>query len=184
MLELLRRFLGPYGGKALAGMLTKMVEVALEVLTPLVVARMIDVGVSAGNMAEVLRLGGLLLLFAIVSYGFTFVCQRLAAQVSQGVGTDVRNALYGQVSALSAAELDRFGTPSLVTRVTNDVNQVQLAVALGVRMVPRWPLLALGSMIAALMIDVRLGLVFVVCLPLIFGVFGFVMRSSFSCIAR
>lgn len=178
MLELLRRFLGPYGGKALAGMLTKMVEVALEVLTPLVVARMIDVGVSAGNMDEVLRLGGLLLLFAVVSYGFTFVCQRLAAQVSQGVGTDVRNALYGQVSALSAAELDRFGTPSLVTRVTNDVNQVQLAVALGVRMVPRWPLLALGSMVAALMIDVRLGLVFVVCLPLIFGVFGFVMRAS------
>lgn len=178
MVDLLRRFLGPYRVKALAGVLTKVVEVIFEVLTPLVVARMIDVGVSGGDVNEVIRMGATLLAFASVSYAFTFVCQRLAAQVSQGLGTDVRNALYAHVNDLSARDLDHFGTPSLVTRVTNDVNQVQLAVALTIRTVTRWPLLALGSMIAAILIDPQLGIVFLVCMPLIGLVFGLVMRAS------
>ncbi|MDO4806334.1 MAG: ABC transporter ATP-binding protein [Coriobacteriales bacterium] len=178
MIELLRRFLGPYKLKALVGVLTKAVEVVFEVLTPLVVARMIDLGVRRGNMDEVLRMGLVLLVFALVSYAFTFVCQKLAARVSQGLGTDVRNALYHHINHLSAAEIDRFGTPSLVTRVTNDVNQVQLAVAFAIRMLTRWPLLAIGSMVAAISINVRLGLVFVVCMPAIALVFGLVMRAS------
>lgn len=178
MIELLRRFLGPYGAKALTGILTKMVEVVFEVLTPLVVARMIDEGVRASDVGVVVRMGAVLVGFAVASYASTFVCQRLAAQVSQGMGTDVRDALYAHVNDLSAADVDRFGTPSLLTRVTNDVNQVQLAVALGIRTLTRWPLLALGSMIAAVAIDVRLGAVFVVCLPAITLVFALVMRAS------
>ncbi len=178
MLELLRRYLRPYRTKTIVGILTKAVEVVFEVLTPLVVARMIDTGVRTSNVGEVVREGLVLLAFAAVSYTFTFVCQRLAAQVSQGMGTDVRNALYAHINELSAADVDRFGTPSLITRLTNDVNQVQLAVALCIRMLTRWPLLALGSMIAALTIDVFLGSVFLVCMPLIALVFGLVMRAS------
>lgn len=178
MIALLKRFMRPYGLKALAGILTKMVEVVFEVLTPLVVAHMIDAGVGRSDVGEVIRSGVVLLVFALVSYAFTFVCQRFAAQVSQGLGTDVRNALYRQVNTLSASEVDRFGAPSLVTRVTNDVSQVQLAVALTIRMATRWPLLAVGSMVAAVTIDVRLGLVFMVCMPLVALVFALVMRAS------
>lgn len=178
MVELLRRFLGPYRAKAVAGILSKMIEVVFEVLTPLVVALMIDEGVRGADLAAVVRLGLLLVAFALVSYASTFVCQRLAAQVSQGMGTDVRNAVYAHVNELSAADVDRFGTPSLLTRVTNDVNQMQLAVAFGIRMLTRWPLLALGSMVAAVMIDARLGLVFLVCLPAITVVFALVMWAS------
>lgn len=178
MIELLRRFLGPYGAKTIIGVLTKAVEVVFEVLTPLVVARMIDRGVRTGDVREVIREGLLLLLFAAVSYSFTFICQRLAAQVSQGMGTDVRNALYAQVNELSTVDLDRFGAPSLVMRITNDVNQVQLAVALSIRTLTRWPLLAVGSMAAALSIDFRLGLVFLVCMPVIGVVFARVMGAS------
>lgn len=76
------------------------------------------------------------------------------------MGTDIRGALYEHINKLSYAELDRFGTPSLITRITNDVNQVQLAVALGVRMLIRWPFLAVGSMCAALAIDLKLGIIF------------------------
>ena len=99
----------------------------------------------------------------------------MAALTSQGMGTDIRGALYQHINKLSYAELDRFGTPSLITRITNDVNQVQLAVALGVRMLIRWPFLAVGSMCAALAIDLKLGMIFLICTPAIGLVFWFVM---------
>lgn len=91
------------------------------------------------------------------------------------MGTDIRGALYEHINKLSYVELDRFGTPSLITRITNDVNQVQLAVALGVRMLIRWPFLAVGSMCAALAIDLKLGMIFLICTPAIGLVFWFVM---------
>lgn len=178
MTELMRRYLGPYRAKAIAGVLTKVVEVVFEVLTPLVVASMIDEGVRTGSVQAVVLRGLLLLVFAAVSYAFTFVCQRIAAQVSQGMGTDVRNAIYHKVNELAAADINRFGAPSLITRLTNDVNQAQLAVAFIIRTLTRWPLLALGSVIAAVAIDVRLGLVFLVCMPAIGLVFALVMRAS------
>lgn len=178
MIALLQRFLGPYRAKAIGGIVAKMVEVVLELMTPLVVARMIDEGVAQKDIKQVMLLGCLLIVFALVSYGSTLVCQRLAAQVSQGLGTNVRDALYGKVNELSPEDVSRFGTASLVTRVTNDVNQVQLAVAICVRMLTRWPLLAVGSIIAAIFIDMRLGLVFVVCIPAITLVFALVMRAS------
>ncbi len=112
---------------------------------------------------------------AVIGISFTLVCQKMAALTSQGMGTDIRGALYGHINRLSYAELDRFGTPSLITRITNDVNQVQLAVALGVRMLIRWPFLAVGSMVAALAIDLKLGMIFLICTPAIGLVFWFVM---------
>ena len=176
--ELLRRFWRPYRAKTTLAVMSKTVEVVFEVLTPLVIAHMIDAGVMRNMVDEVLRSGLLLVVFAGVSYSSTFVCQRLAAQVSQGMGTDIRDALFTHVMGLSLPQVNSFGTPSLITRVTNDVNQVQLAVALAIRLTTRWPLLALGSMVAAVTIDATMGLVFVVCLPTIFAVFGFVMRAS------
>ena len=178
MIFLLRRFLPPYRIKALIGVITKVIEVVFEVLTPLVVAHMIDAGVGAADTSEIVSSGVTLLVFAIVSYSFTFVCQRMAAEVSQGLGTDVRNALYRHVNTLSEGQVESFGTPSLITRLVNDVNRVQLAVALIVRMTTRWPVLAVGSMIAATLIDFRLGMIFVVCMPLIGFAFALVMRAS------
>ena len=176
--ELLRRFLPPYRRKAVVGVACKVVEVVFDLLTPMVVARMIDVGVASRDMGYVVRMGALLLCFAVVGYAFTFVCQRLAATVSQGMGTDVRNALYRRIGELGAADVDRFGTPSLVTRVTSDISQVQVAIAMGVRMLIRWPFIALGSIVAAMLIDLRLSLVFVVCTPAIAAVFWVVMGCS------
>jgi ATP-binding cassette subfamily B protein len=176
--DLLRRFLPPYRKKAVLGTACKAVEVIFDLLTPMIVAHMIDDGVGGRNMSLVMGLGLLLVVLAFVGYGFTFVTQKLAAEVSQGMGTDIRNALYRQVNALGAADVDEFGTPSLVTRVTNDVNQVQVSVAYGIRMLIRWPFIALGSIVAALLIDIRLGLVFLVCTPAIGAVFFVVMGRS------
>ena len=175
MIELLRRFGGKYRRYMVIGPACKLIEVIFDLLTPLVIAQMIDKGIGAHDVSAVVHYGTVLAAMAVIGISFTLVCQKMAALTSQGMGTDIRGALYQHINKLSYAELDRFGTPSLITRITNDVNQVQLAVALGVRMLIRWPFLAVGSMVAALAIDLKLGIIFLICTPAIGLVFWFVM---------
>lgn len=175
MIELLRRFGGKFRRYMVIGPACKLIEVIFDLLTPLVIAQMIDKGIGAHDVSAVVRYGMVLAAMAVIGISFTPVCQKMAALTSQGMGTDIRGALYQHINKLSYAELDRFGTPSLITRITNDVNQVQLAVALGVRMLIRWPFLAVGSMCAALAIDLKLGIIFLICTPAIGLVFWVVM---------
>ena len=175
MIELLGRFGGKFRRYMVIGPACKLIEVIFDLLTPLVIAQMIDKGIGAHDVNAVVHYGMLLGAMAVIGISFTLVCQKMAALTSQGMGTDIRGALYEHINKLSYAELDRFGTPSLITRITNDVNQVQLAVALGVRMLIRWPFLAVGSMVAALAIDLKLGIIFLICTPAIGLVFWFVM---------
>lgn len=175
MIELLRRFVGKFRRYMVIGPACKLIEVIFDLLTPLVIAQMIDKGIGSHDVSAVIHYGMLLAAMAVIGISFTLVCQKMAALTSQGMGTDIRGALYQHINKLSYAELDRFGTPSLITRITNDVNQVQLAVALGVRMLIRWPFLAVGSMCAALAIDLKLGMIFLICTPAIGLVFWFVM---------
>ena len=175
MIELLRRFGGKFRRYMVIGPACKLIEVIFDLLTPLVIAQMIDRGIGAHDVNAVVRYGVVLAAMAVIGISFTLVCQKMAALTSQGMGTDIRGALCKHINKLSYAELDRFGTPSLITRITNDVNQVQLAVALGVRMLIRWPFLAVGSMCAALAIDLKLGIIFLICTPAIGLVFWFVM---------
>ena len=175
MIELLRRFGGKYCRYMVIGPACKLIEVIFDLLTPLVIAQMIDKGIGAHDVSAVVHYGMVLAAMAVIGISFTLVCQKMAALTSQGMGTGIRGALYQHINKLSYAELDRFGTPSLITRITNDVNQVQLAVALGVRMLIRWPFLAVGSMVAALAIDLKLGMIFLICTPAIGLVFWFVM---------
>lgn len=175
MIELLRRFGGKFRRYMVIGPACKLIEVIFDLLTPLVIAQMIDKGIGSHDVNAVIHYGMVLGAMAVIGISFTLVCQKMAALTSQGMGTDIRGALYQHINKLSYAELDRFGTPSLITRITNDVNQVQLAVALGVRMLIRWPFLAVGSMVAALAIDLKLGIIFLICTPAIGLVFWFVM---------
>lgn len=175
MIELLRRFGGKFRRYMVIGPACKLIEVIFDLLTPLVIAQMIDKGIGSHDVSAVIHYGMVLAAMAVIGISFTLVCQKMAALTSQGMGTDIRGALYEHINKLSYAELDRFGTPSLITRITNDVNQVQLAVALGVRMLIRWPFLAVGSMVAALAIDLKLGIIFLICTPAIGLVFWFVM---------
>lgn len=175
MIELLGRFGGKFRRYMVVGPACKLIEVIFDLLTPLVIAQMIDKGIGSHDVNAVIHYGMVLGAMAVIGISFTLVCQKMAALTSQGMGTDIRGALYQHINELSYVELDRFGTPSLITRITNDVNQVQLAVALGVRMLIRWPFLAVGSMCAALAIDLKLGIIFLICTPAIGLVFWFVM---------
>ena len=177
MFKLLKRFGGSYRANLVLGPLCKLIEVVFDLFTPIIVAYMIDAGVGTRSVQPVLTGGGILLAMAAAAILFALACQKMASRASQGMGTSIRHSLYEHINALSHADLDRFGTPSLTTRITNDVNQVQLAIALGIRQLMRWPFLAVGSLVAALAIDVRLGLIFVVSMVVVGGLFWFVMKA-------
>ena len=174
----LRRFLKDYRKQVIIGPIFKWMEAVLELIVPLVMAKIIDVGIKNADKGYVFRMGGLLLLIAAVSLGCALVCQYSASIASQGVGTNLRREMFDRINRFSHAELDRFGTHSLITRLTNDVNQLQVAVAMLIRLVVRAPFLAIGAVVMAFTIDVKLSLIFLVVFPLIVGVLYFVMNRS------
>lgn len=171
-------FLKGYRKQVLLGPLFKLAEAVLELIVPLVMVRIIDIGIANQDKSYVLRMGGLLLLIAIVSLSCALVCQYFASIASQGVGTDIRNKLFQKINQFSHRELDQFGTPSLITRLTGDVNQLQLAVAMLIRLVIRAPFLAVGSVVMAMFIDLKLSVVFMVVMPLIAFVLYLIMSRS------
>ena len=156
----LAKFLKRFRKEVIIGPIFKLTEAIFELIVPLVMAKIIDVGIANGDRAYVLKMGGVMVLLGLVGLGCALICQYCAARASQGFGTVLRAEMFAHINSLSHGEIDQIGTPSLITRITNDVNQVQLAVALGVRMLIRWPFLAVGSMCAALAIDLKLGKIF------------------------
>ena len=174
----LKRFLRPFKKHVILGPLFKWTEAVLELLVPTVMAGIIDNGVTRRDSGYILRTGGLLLLIAAVSLGCALICQYYASIASQGVGTNLRQEMFGRINSFSHAELDRFGSHSLITRITNDVNQLQLAVAMLIRLVVRAPFLAIGAVVMSFLIDVQLSLIFVVAFPLIVLVLYLVMSRS------
>lgn len=174
----LRRFLRDYKLQLTIGPLCKLIEAVFELLIPLITADIIDNGVRSGDVGYVLQKGGLMVLLGALGLGFALVCQKSASIASQGFGTKVRNAMFRHINTLSHNELDRLGTPSLITRMTNDVNRLQLAVAMLIRLVIRAPFLVIGALIMAMMIDLRLSLIFFAAAVLIAAVLFVVMKRS------
>lgn len=174
----LARYLKQYKLQVILGPLFKLTEAVFELIVPLITAMIIDNGVKKGDIPYIWRMGGLMLLLGIVGLLCAIVCQKMASIASQGVGTVLRNELFHHINSLSHAEVDRFGTPSLITRITSDVNQLQYAVAMLIRLVIRAPFLAIGAVVMALFIDLKLGLIFVVVTPLIALVLYLVMSRS------
>ena len=157
----LRRFLADYKKEVIIGPLCKLFEAILELLVPLVMANIIDVGINGLHDAGyVLRMGGLMVLLAASGLTSALFCQYFASKASQGAGTEIRRALFRHINSLSHAELDRLGTPSLITRITNDTNQVQQNIAMCIRLLTRAPFIIIGSLIMAMSINLRMSLIF------------------------
>ncbi len=179
MFKLAKKYLGAFKKELIIGPLAKLTEAIFELIVPLIMADIIDVGVNGGaGKPYIYRMGGIMILMGALGLGCALVCQYLASRASQGVGTVIRNDLFRHIGELSHAELDRFGTPSLITRVTNDVNQVQSAVAMLIRLVVRAPFLVIGAAVMAMAIDLKLSLVFLAVMPLVAAVLYFIMFRS------
>ncbi|WP_150267828.1 ABC transporter ATP-binding protein [Paenibacillus tepidiphilus] len=172
-------FLKPYRKEVILGPLFKLLEAILELLLPTVVALIVNNGIGQQDSAYVYKMGGVMLLMSLLGFGSSMICQHYAARASQGFGTSLRNKLFAHVSTLSWAELDRLGTPSLINRITSDVNQLQVAVAMLIRLVVRAPFICIGAIIMAMILDFRLSLILLAAAP-VFGIilYFIITRSS------
>lgn len=174
----LRRYLAYYKKECIIGPLCKLFEAILELLVPLVMAGIIDNGVRNGDTAYIWRMGGLLVILAAVGLCSALVCQYLASKASQGVGTRLRRDLFLHINRLSHAELDRLGTPSLITRITYDTNQVQQSVAMAIRLLTRAPFIVIGSMVMAMTINLEMSIIFFIAAILIAVTLYLIMTKS------
>lgn len=162
-------YLKPYKKEAIIGPIFKLMEAILELILPTIVALIINNGVGNHDSAYVYRMGGLMVLMSLLGFGCSMVCQYYAARASQGFGTTLRNKMFKHITSLSYAELDTFGTPTLINRITNDVNQLQIAVAMLIRLVIRAPFICIGAIIMSMILDFRLSLILIAATP-IFGI--------------
>lgn len=171
-------FLKPYKKESILGPFFKLVEAILELLLPTIVALIVNHGIGNNDIDYVWRMGGLMVVMSLLGFGSSLICQYYAARASQGFGTTLRNTLFSHISTLSYAEIDRLGTPSLINRITNDVNQMQIAVAMLIRLVIRAPFICIGAIIMAMLLDFRLSLVLLAVTPIFGIILYFIIAKS------
>ena len=173
------RYLKNYKLNLTLGPLAKLTEAIFELIVPLVMSDIIDNGIDGdGGLEYVLTHGAIMVALGVLGLACALTCQYLAAKCSQGFGTELRNDLFRHINTLSFKELDKFGTPSIVNRLSSDVNQLQYMVAMLIRLVIRAPFLVIGAAVMAMMINLKLSLIFIAAAPLIAVVLYFIMSRS------
>ena len=145
--------------------LFKMLEASFELFVPLVVAKMIDIGIYQKNAGYLWRMGALLVLLGIIGFGFAITAQYFAAKSAVSTGRDLRNDLFAHINTLSFKEIDTLGTSTLINRMTNDVNQVQNGINMFLRLFLRSPFVVFGAMVMAFTVDVKAAIPFVIVIP-------------------
>lgn len=171
-------YLKQYQKESIIAPLFKMLEASFELLVPLVVASMIDMGIRSQDSAHILKMGGLLVLLAVIGIACSLTAQYFAAKVAIGAGTALRNDLFAHIHKLSYAEIDTIGTATLITRMTGDINTVQNGVNMVLRLFLRSPFVVFGAMVMAFTVDIKGAMVFVCAIPLLsIVVFGILLIS-------
>lgn len=174
----LEKFLRPYRKESILAPLFKLLEVVFDLMVPVVVAQIIDVGVAKNDRGYIVEMFFVLLLMAAVGLTCSFTAQFFAAKASVGFATSVRQAMFDHIQGLSFTELDTLGTDTLITRLTDDVNRVQNGINMGLRLLLRSPFVVIGAMVMAFTINVRCALIFVVTVPILFVVVFSIMLVS------
>jgi len=180
MLKLIK-YLKGYWFKTISGPLFKLLEAVFELITPLVVAWIIDTAIPRGQAGDYSGLitGGLIVLaLGVFGLGFALTAQFFASRAWLGFGTTPRRDLYRHINTFSYTELDRFSTTSLITRLTADVNQTQQGVAMFIRLILRAPFIVVGAIVMAMLIDLKLSLIFVAVTLVIGGILWLIMSFT------
>ena len=162
-------FLGPF---------FKLLEAIFELIVPLVTAKIIDTGIGNNDKDYVIKMGGVMILLGISGLAFALTCQFFAAKCAYGYATSLRKSLYKHINTLSHAEINKLGTSTLITRLTNDTNAVQTGVNMGIRLATRSPFLIIGAVIMAVSIDLKLSLILIGAAPIIAFIVYKVMSKS------
>lgn len=161
----LLKYLKKYKIESILAPFFKLIEVAFELIVPLIVSTIIDIGIENGDKIYIIKRCLLLVLFGILGLCSTLVAQYFSAKASVGFASDIRHALFQHIGKLSYSQLDSLGAPTLITRLTGDINQVQTGTNLTLRLVLRSPFVVFGAVIMAFTVDVKSSLVFVVAVP-------------------
>lgn len=171
-------YLKHYKKEMILGPIFKLIEAVFELIVPLVMARIIDVGIATQVRRLCVKMGVLLFFLGALGLMCALICQYCAARCSQGFGTELRSAFFRHINRFSHAELDKLGTPSLITRITSDINQAQLSVAMMIRLVIRSPFLVLGAIVMAFTIDAKLALFFLLAAGLTAAVLYGILHAT------
>ncbi len=178
MLKRLRRYLSNYKKEIIVAPVAKFIETITELIIPLMIASMIDVGVANHDKKYIFTYGAIVVILNVVGILSAIVCQKLAARASCGVGKDLRSNIYAKINTFSHNELDKFTTATINNRITHDVERVSGALGRFLRLVMRAPFLLIGSIIMAMTIDLKLSLIFLVIAPLVIGLVILVMKIT------
>lgn len=171
-------YLKNYRKESILGPLFKLLEASFELLVPLVMAAIIDIGVAAGNVPYIIKMCMVLVFLAVIGLICSITAQYFAAKVAVGCATGLRHALFAHIESFSFSEMDRIGTETLITRMTSDINQVQNGVNLVLRLFLRSPFIVFGAMIMAFTINRKAAILFVIVIPLLsVVVFGIMLAS-------
>lgn len=173
----LTRFLKDYKKQVFLGPFFKLCEAILELLLPFLMKELIDKGIASGDTGYIIRMGVLMLFTTILGLACALVCQYYASIASQGSGTALRNALFKKIQSFSGSEMDKFGSASLLNRVTNDTVQLQYAVAMLIRLVIRAPFLCIGGLVMAMIINLKLSLIILAVIPIFIIVLYLIMKA-------
>ena len=174
----LLHYMSAYKKESILGPLFKMLEASFELFVPLVVADMVDVGIRRGDASYILKMGGLLVLLALIGLACSLTAQYFAAKAACGSGEALRRDLFAHIGGLSYREIDTVGASTLITRMTSDINQVQNGVNMTLRLLLRSPFVVFGAMVMAFTVDASAAMVFVVTIPLLcLVVFGIMLVS-------
>ena len=171
-------YLKNYRKESILAPFFKFLEVVFDLLVPVVIAQIIDVGITGNDRPYIIERFFILVLMAAAGLAVSITAQFFAAKASVGFATELRQAVYDHVQKLSYTELDTLGTDTLITRLTDDINQVQNGVNMGLRLLLRSPFIVLGSMVMAFTINTRCALIFVVAIPVLFLVVFVIMYLS------
>lgn len=177
MLRLLK-YLRNNKAQSVIAPLFKFIEAVFELLVPVIMAQIIDVGVANGDKEYILKRGAVLVLFGVLGLACALTAQYFAAKASFGFGTALRSDLYRHFTKLSYAEIDKTGASTLINRLTSDINLAQSAVNMFLRLFMRAPFIVVGSIIMSLTINVKLTLIFLVATPLLSAAIYFIMHAS------
>ena len=163
----LSKYLKYYKLQVIIGPIFKLIEAVLELICPILVAKIIDVGISAGDSGYIIKYGIIVVGLNIIGFVFSVICQKCASVASVGIATKIRDDMYENINNLSHAEIDKFGTSSLLTRLTNDVYQIEVMVSILIRVMIRCPCLLIGSIILSMTINLKLSIVFLIVIPVL-----------------
>ncbi|MTH53631.1 ATP-binding cassette domain-containing protein [Bacillus mangrovi] len=171
-------FLKPYRLPAGLALLLMLAELAVELLQPLIIARIIDEGILQKDLGTVWLWGGVLLAMSVLAFASGITNSFLASRVSQGFAYDIRSSLFKKVQSFAFSNLDEFQPSSLITRVTNDVNTIQMTVFMSLRIMIRAPLLVIGGTVMALFVNARLAMILVIAIPILIFFLLWVMKTG------